>query len=206
MLLYLDQTFPILIKMRHALPCWRSSTERNDRVIFHLKNVIRNVVAAIYWLPKSWRRTIMNWSGVSVGDGTQVLGRSYFGAPGPITIGQDCYISYGIDIDATGPVAIGDEVYIAAGVRIGTCTHEIGSARRRAGRQFPNGVTIGDGCWIGMSSTVLPGVTIGPGCVIAAGAVVNRDCAANGLYAGVPAKLINEFEDGERLTVAERVA
>ena len=30
-------------------------------------------------------------------------------------------------------------------------------------------------------------MTIAPGCVIAAGAVVNRDCDANGLYGGVPA-------------------
>jgi hypothetical protein len=43
--------------------------------------------------------------------------------------------------------------------------------------------------------------------VIAAGALINRDCAANGLYAGVPTKLINELEDDEGLmTVPERAA
>ena len=135
-----------------------------------------------------------------------VKAHCYFGAPGPITIGSRCYVSYNVDIDATGSVTVGDGVYIAAGVSIGTCTHEIGPALGRAGRQFPDGVTIGDGCWIGMKSTILPGVTIAPGCVIAAGAVVNRDCEANGLYGGVPAKLIDELQDGDRSAVVQRVA
>jgi maltose O-acetyltransferase len=171
-------------------------------VIVHLKNVIVNMVAAVYWLPVSGRRAVLNWAGVSVGEGTTVKAHCFFGAPGPITIGKRCYVSYNVDVDGTGPVVIGDGVYIAAGVSIGTCTHEIGSAQHRAGRQYADGVTIGDGCWIGLRSTILPGVTIAPGCVIAAGAVVNRDCEPNGLYAGVPAKLINELEDGERLAVA----
>jgi maltose O-acetyltransferase len=169
-------------------------SERNHLVIVHLKNVIVNMVASVYWLPVTWRRAVLNWAGVSVGEGTMVKAHCFFGAPGPITIGRGGYISYNVDIDGTGPVAVGDDVYIAAGVSVGTCTHDIGPAQRRAGRQYPDGVTIGDGCWIGMNSTILPGVTIGPGCVIAAGAVVNRDCAANGLYGGVPAKLLDDLE------------
>lgn len=35
---------------------------------------------------------------------------------------------------------------------------------------------------------VLPGVTIERGCVIGAGSVVVKNCKANGLYAGNPAK------------------
>jgi maltose O-acetyltransferase len=171
-------------------------------VIHHVKNVIRNTVAAIYWLPMSWRRAIIIWSGIPVGEGTRIRGRCFFDAPGPITIGRDSYISYDVHIDGAGPVVIGDEVYIAVGTTVGTCTHDVGPASRRAGRRYTDGVTIGDGCWLGLNSSVLPGVTIGPGCVIAAGAVVNRDCAPNGLYAGVPAKLINELEDGESLREA----
>ena len=37
-------------------------------------------------------------------------------------------------------------------------------------------------------------VTIGDGCVIASGSVVTRDCISNGLYAGVPAKMIKRLE------------
>jgi maltose O-acetyltransferase len=37
-------------------------------------------------------------------------------------------------------------------------------------------------------------VVLGDGCVIAAGAVVNKDCKPNTLYAGVPAKEVKTLE------------
>lgn len=43
--------------------------------------------------------------------------------------------------------------------------------------------------------TILPGVIINDGCIVAAGAVVNKDCEANSLYAGVPARKIKELID-----------
>ena len=49
-------------------------------------------------------------------------------------------------------------------------------------------------CWIGAGSIINPGVTIGDGCVIASGSVFTRYCISNGLYAGVPAKMIKRLE------------
>jgi maltose O-acetyltransferase len=167
-------------------------------MIVHLRNIIRNLFASIYWLPFGWRAALMRRAGVSVGEGTVIRPRCYFGGAGPFTIGARCYVSYGGYFDGTAPVTIGDDVYVASGVSVGTCTHEIGDASKRAGRQIPQGVSIGDGTWVGMNSTILPGVTIGPGCVIAAGSVVAHDCDANGLYAGVPAKLVDELEADAR--------
>jgi maltose O-acetyltransferase len=40
---------------------------------------------------------------------------------------------------------------------------------------------------------IMPGVTVGNGCIIASGALVNKDCAPNGLYAGVPAIRIKDL-------------
>jgi maltose O-acetyltransferase len=171
-----------------------------DDMIVHLKNVVLNVFASIYWLPVSWRVALMRSAGVSVGEGTIVRSRCYFGGPGPFTIGAGCYVSYGADFDGSAPVTIGDDVYVASGVSVGTCTHDIGEASKRAGRRFAAAVSIGDGTWVGMNSTILPGVTIGSGCVIAAGAVVAHDCDPNGLYAGVPAKLVDELGPGARWT------
>ena len=48
-------------------------------------------------------------------------------------------------------------------------------------------VKIGDDCWIGAGSIILPGVRIGNGSVVAAGAVVNRDVPDHVMVAGVPA-------------------
>lgn len=48
-------------------------------------------------------------------------------------------------------------------------------------------VKIGDNCWIGANSIILPGVTIGDMVVVAAGSVVTRDIPSNVMVAGNPA-------------------
>jgi acetyltransferase-like isoleucine patch superfamily enzyme len=75
-----------------------------------------------------------------------------------------------------------------------TTNHSYTDKKKRTGKVIASDITIGDGCWIGAGSIINPGVTIGDGCVIASGSVVTRDCISNGLYAGVPAKMIKRLE------------
>ena len=49
---------------------------------------------------------------------------------------------------------------------------------------------IGDNCFIGGESIILPGITIGDNCVIGAGSVVTKDVPARCIAAGNPAKII----------------
>lgn len=51
-------------------------------------------------------------------------------------------------------------------------------------------VIIGDYSWIGANVFINPGITIGKNCVIGANSVVTNDTLENGIYGGVPAKLI----------------
>lgn len=74
-----------------------------------------------------------------------------------------------------------------------TSTHAPRDASRRAGELRLLPIKVGDGCWIVACAIVLPGVTIGRGVVVASGAIVNRDCAANGLYAGIPARRVRDL-------------
>lgn len=50
-------------------------------------------------------------------------------------------------------------------------------------------VKIGNNCWIGANSVILPGVTIGDMVIVAAGSVVTKDIESNVMVAGVPATI-----------------
>lgn len=109
-----------------------------------------------------------------------------------VTIGAFSFINRGVEIERGA--TIGRGVAVGPGVRIYTYDHEIGPASQRAAALRHRPVTVGDGCWLGVYAVVLPGVSIAPGCVIAAGAVVTKDTAPNGLYAGVPARRVRDLD------------
>lgn len=170
-------------------------SERKRAVVnVHLRNLIANVVASTYVLPVSLRVRLLRTAGVSIGQGTEVKSRCTFAGPGPVEIGSGGYVNTQCLFDATGQIVVEDNVYIGPRATIGTCTHDIGDAQRRAGRQYPAPVRIGSGTWIGMNATILPGVRIGRGCIIAAGAMVTEDCEADGMYGGVPARLLRTLD------------
>ncbi len=92
--------------------------------------------------------------------------------------------------DLTFPkgVHIGEYSYVAFNARI--LTHD-----RTRGLYLHT--YIGDNCFVGGESLILPGVRIGDNCVIGAGSVVTRDLPARSIAAGNPAKIIrSEIEVG----------
>lgn len=92
-----------------------------------------------------------------------------------------------------GQITIESNVYIGMKTLFCAVSHEIGEPSFRAGKAYAKDIFVGEGTWIGANVTILPNVKIGKGCIIAAGAVVNKDCEENCLYAGVPAKLIKRL-------------
>jgi acetyltransferase-like isoleucine patch superfamily enzyme len=88
-------------------------------------------------------------------------------------------------------VTIGDHVTVAHGVMfINDLFADGGPAR--GDRSKWRATSIGDHVSIGSNATILP-VTICPRAVIGAGAVVTRDIAKPGIYAGNPARLVREL-------------
>jgi acetyltransferase-like isoleucine patch superfamily enzyme len=95
--------------------------------------------------------------------------------------------------DAQGGIEIGDDTIFGNYVSMHSENHNFNELSIPIRLQGVNrkGIKIGNNCWIGAKTTILDNVTIGNGCVIAAGSVVVAGIYEdNGIYAGIPAKLI----------------
>lgn len=111
-----------------------------------------------------------------------------------IHTGENFSANYHVTILDIAPVIIGDNVMLAPNVLITTVGHPLDPAGRRQHLAKAQPVHIGNDVWIGANVVILPGVTIGSNVVVGAGAVVTKDLADNGVYAGVPARLIRKLE------------
>lgn len=93
--------------------------------------------------------------------------------------------SMSANFDRTYPkgVHVGQRSYVTLGVVV--LTHD-----RSRGLYLHT--RIGNDCFIGARSIIMPGVTVGDGSVVGAGSVVTRDVAPHSLVAGNPAKVLQE--------------
>lgn len=116
--------------------------------------------------------------------------------PQNISLGKGSAPGYspGCYIQAFGKIDIGDHVLIGPNVGIITANHDI----HDTSRHLPSKVALGDYCWIGMNSVILPNVVLGPHTVVAAGSVVTKSFpAGHVVLAGNPAKAIRSLNKSE---------
>jgi acetyltransferase-like isoleucine patch superfamily enzyme len=87
-----------------------------------------------------------------------------------------------------GHIELGRGCYIAPNVGIITANHDPDEPVRHLP---PRNVIVGEKCWIGMNSVLLPGVVLGANTVVAAGSVVTKSFPSGRcVVAGVPARVI----------------
>lgn len=125
------------------------------------------------------------------GPGLCVYGRVVIRTPERVTVGHNCRFNEGLTVLGTGDLQIGSHVHLAGQVILATS----GLNYREPGRpHFSQKITIGDHAWLGAGSMVRPGVTIGEGCIIGMGSVVTRDIPPYSVAVGSPAKVIAPIE------------
>ncbi|MFG6496249.1 acyltransferase [Fictibacillus sp. UD] len=164
------------------------------RLVF---DFVTNVIAPQFWIPGIMRKYIYRIVGLNINT-TEIKRHCYFNS-NKISVGEGSLVNSFSKLYSSyfegGTITIGKKCYIGMNTLICTITHEVGSSDKRAGENKYMPIVLEDGCWIGANSTILPGVTVGKGCIVAAGAVVSKDCEANGVYAGVPAKKIKDLSE-----------
>lgn len=141
------------------------------------------------------KRTLLRLAGVQVGKNVRICSSAMFIGAGRLKIGDNTWIGHRCIISSSSYIKIGANCDLAPNVYIGNGTHEITpQSERIADIEISKEITIGDGCWLCVNSTILPGVHIAPKCVVAAGAVVTRDIEENMvLVAGIPAMIKSKF-------------
>jgi acetyltransferase-like isoleucine patch superfamily enzyme len=117
-----------------------------------------------------------------------------------ITIGDRCMLGKGIGIVGHERIEIGDDIWTGHYVYVTDQNHGYEDLDLPIGTQLwkNHPVSIGSGSWLGHGSVVLPGSRIGRHVVVAAGAVVaGIDVPDRSVVAGVPARVVKQWVDGE---------
>jgi maltose O-acetyltransferase len=118
-----------------------------------------------------------------------------------LRIGAGTFVNYDCLILDVASVTVGAACQIATRVQLLTATHPIHPKPRRIGWESGEPIVLGDNVWLGGGVIVCPGVTIGDDTVVGAGAVVAAHLPPGVVAAGVPARVLREIGDGDRIAV-----
>ena len=92
----------------------------------------------------------------------------------------------------SGRITIGKGIYIAPNVGLITSNHDPLNLDEHLPGQD---IVLGEKCWIGMNSVILPGVRLGARTIVGAGAVVTRSFPeGNCVLGGIPARKIRDLD------------
>jgi acetyltransferase-like isoleucine patch superfamily enzyme len=135
---------------------------------------------------------------VQIGNTVKIAKRcSVYGSPEKLLeIGDETYIGMNTILNGySAKLKIGKRVSIAQNVNIMTDSGP--NASKKMQKIFPiekKEVSIGNDCWIGASSIIMPGVKIGKMSVVAANSYVDKSFPSYSIIGGTPAKLIKKIK------------
>ncbi len=141
-----------------------------------------------------------NLRNIQVADAVSLGKRGWFYLPlnnrqARIQIGARSAVGNDFVITANDSIKIGSDCLLSYRVTVMDHSHATGwnikpvSSGLTAGKP----VEIGDRCFIGCNTVIMPGVRLGANCVVGANSVVTKSFEAGSVVAGAPAKLLRSL-------------
>ena len=149
------------------------------------------------------RASIYGAANLHIGDNVRIDDFVVISAgAGGIYIGSHIHIAVYTSLIGAGRIDLHDFCNLSSKVSIYSSNDDY-SGERMTNPTVPDAyknvtnspVSIGRHSIVGAGAIILPGVTIGDGCSIGALSMVNRNCDAFSVYAGVPAKYLKQRSD-----------
>jgi acetyltransferase-like isoleucine patch superfamily enzyme len=111
---------------------------------------------------------------------------------GDIELADGANLGFNCEVFSASRVRIGKRVLMAAYSYVIGGDHDFSDPSISVLDQSrkSEGVTVGDGAWIGAGAKILDGVAVGDHAIVGAGAVVRESVAASAIAAGVPARIV----------------
>lgn len=144
---------------------------------------------------KSLRAFCASYLFDSIGENINIRPNVRFGKGINISLGNNSGIGEYTYIVAMDKVLIGQNVMMGPECMLLTGNHGYDDVNKTLIEQsiLVDEIIIEDDVWIGARVILLPGAKIKKRTIVAAGSVVSGEIGPNGIYGGVPAKLIKEI-------------
>jgi acetyltransferase-like isoleucine patch superfamily enzyme len=149
-------------KFYQLLPKTTQTKSLNDRIVLS-KLKIKD--------PLKWRLEKAKKMGIRIGDNCRLYSLNVFSEPYLVEIGDNVIVS-------------GQVMFITHDGSVYTFKEDCPNVVGHFGT-----IKIGNNCFIGMRSMIMPNVEIGNNCIVGAGAVVNKSFPDNSVIIGNPARV-----------------
>lgn len=145
-----------------------------------------------------FRNGLLRWCGATIGHNVRIAASARIFGTGRLIIGNDVWIGSGVYLSATGnsTITIGSHIDFGPQCMVLTGSHKVEpEGEHIGGRGTSASVSIGDGCWLGARSVILPGVLLPGKTLVAAGTIVTKSIhESHCLLAGVPAEIKKKYK------------
>lgn len=145
--------------------------------------------------------SMVGLNNVSLSDGVRIAKNcSLFGGPSNLLwIGKGTYVGMNTIMNGfVDKITIGE--YVSFGANVYLMVDSGPNASERLQRLYPvehGPISIGNHCWIGSESVIMPSVSLGDFCIVAANSFVKESFPAYSIVGGTPARLIRMMTQEE---------